>query len=302
MTCSIRHLFRSARTALLASLCLLAANSTFAHDTFTRIEERGEIVIGHRMYEMPFSYVANDQVLGYSVELCQRVVESIRQELRLHTLRISYVPVTPATRFVLLASGRIDLECGTTTNNADRRRQAEFSYPHFLSTTRFVSLRSNHFERIADLAGRSVVSTTGSINVGQLRDANRERKLNVSIMLQREHKDAFSLVATGQAAAFVMDDVLLAGLVASTAQPHSFAISNEAFGRAQPYGLLMQRGDLAFKTAVNRHLRAIFESGDIHEIYARWFENPVPPAGQNLRLPMSPELRAVFAAPREYLD
>lgn len=296
------RVLRTVMAALAVWAGLLVGGSAGASETLARIVERGEIVIGHRQYEVPFSYVANDRVQGYSVELCQRIVAGLREDLNLDNLRIVYVPVTPATRFVLLASGRIDLECGTTTNNADRRKHAAFSYPHFLSTTRFVSLRSNGFQRIADLAGRSVVSTTGSINVGQLRDANRDRKLNVSIMLQREHKDAFSLVATGQAAAFVMDDVLLAGLVASTAQPDAFAISTEAFGRAQPYGLLMPPGDSGFKDAVNRHLRAVFDSGEINAIYTRWFEAPVPPAGHNLRLPMSSELRAVFEAPREYLD
>jgi glutamate/aspartate transport system substrate-binding protein len=271
-------------------------------DTLDKIRKTGVVTIGHRQSELPFSYVANGRPTGYSIELCERIVQGLSQKLGLPKIDIQFVPATAATRFVLMRSGKIDMECAATTNNAERRKMVEFSLPHFVTATRFVSLTSSHIDKIADLAGKSVASTTGTINIEQLNTINRSRGLNISVLINKEHKDAFAMVESGKASAFVMDDILLAGLVAASANPSDFTISSEALSRPEPYGILLPAGDLAFKSAVNEILTRIYVSGEINDIYNRWFMSPVPPSGLNMKLPMSPELKSGFADPKEYKD
>lgn len=308
---AFRLQFRMGRTrtrglvaTILTSLVtvLLPAGQISAADTLAKIAATGKITIGHRQNELPFSYVVDGQVVGYSTDICRAIVESIRQDLKLDTLQVVYMPVTTATRFILVGNGSIDMECAATTNNAERRKLAEFSYPHFVTATRFVSKKKDALDVVADLAGRSVVSTTGTINIEQLNALNRTQHLNISVMLSRGHKEAFDMVEAGRASAFVMDDILLAGLVASSSRPADFAISSEALSRPEPYGILMPPGDLAFKQLVNREMRRLFESGKIQMLYDKWFQGPVPPAGQNLNLPISNEMKEAFANPREYMD
>lgn len=281
---------------------LLATGQTAAADTLARIAETGKISIGHRQNELPFSYVVDGQVVGYSTDICLRIVEGIRRDLKLDNLQVVYVPVTTATRFILVGNGSVDMECAATTNNAERRKLAEFSYPHFVTATRFVSKKKDAMDAVADLAGRSVVSTTGTVNIEQLNALNRTQHLNISVILSRGHKEAFDMVEAGRASAFVMDDILLAGLVASSARPADFTISSEALSRPEPYGILMPPGDLNFKNLVNREMHRLMESGEIQGIYDKWFQGPVPPAGQNLNLPISQELKDAFTNPQEYKD
>lgn len=288
---------KTAAFIFLLSAALMVAAPALPEDTLARIARTGTVVIGHRQGEVPFSYVSDGAVTGYSTEICLRVIEAMRPALGLERLEVTFVPVTTATRFIMIGSGKIDLECAATTNTAERRKLAEFSYPHFVTTTRFVSRRRDGLEKLADLAGRSVVSTTGTINVEQLNALNRALHLNISVILSRSHQDAFDLVHSGRASAFVMDDILLAGLVASSPDPDEFVISQEALSDPDPYGILMPPGDMAFKALFNREMRVLFETGEMERIYDRWFTQPMPPDGRNMNLPLSDEMRAVFAAP-----
>ncbi|WP_246659100.1 amino acid ABC transporter substrate-binding protein [Rhizobium sp. FY34] len=268
-------------------------------DTLGKIARTKTVTIGHRTTELPFSYVVDGKPTGYSIELCQKIIERLSQKLGLDAVTIDYVPVTAATRFVMMRAGKIDMECAATTNNAERRKLVEFSYPHFVTATRYVSKTSEGLHTIADLAGRSVAATTGTVNLEQLNALNRSRGLNISVLLNKGHDDAFGMVETGKASAFVMDDILLAGLVASSARPTDFAISDEPLSPPEPYGIMMPLGDMAFKSEVNAILRQIYTSREIDGIYDRWFQSPVPPAGLSMKLPMSPELKAVFADPKD---
>lgn len=291
--------------ALFATLTLLATDTMAEGKSTTalaRIAATQNITIGHRQGELPFSYVVENQVVGYTTDICLKIVDEVKEHLKLDNLKITYVPVTAATRFVYIKSGRIDLECAATTNTAERRQLAEFAFPHFVTATRFVTRKSDGIKSIKDLAGRSVAATTGTINVEQLNALNRSMNLNISVLLNKEHKDAFTQVESGKASAFVMDDILLAGLVASAAIPSDFVISDESLSRPEPYGIMMPPGDLEFKAIVNNALSKIYTGGEIVQIYDKWFISPVPPAGTNMNLPMSPELRAAFASPQEYLD
>lgn len=293
-------------TGLAAALVALIAGAPAARaqaplDTLARIAETHAISIGVREDASPFSYRNSDgKVIGYSVDLCYRVIERLRDKLRLDHIKVTEVPATAATRFVLVKSGRIDLECTTTTNTAERREQVAFGYPHFFTATRFVSKKTEAIAGIAGLKGRTVVSTTGTINVEQLNALNLKDNLNISVLLAKRHSDAFAMVEQDKASAFVMDGILLAALVASSATPDAYVISNEAFGPSEPYGILMRKDDEPFKKAVGEALRAIYQSAEIKALYDKWFMSPIPPFGHNLRLPMSPEMQAEFADPHEY--
>tara|TARA_R110002049_G_scaffold22891_3_gene81335 strand:- start:23234 stop:24127 length:894 start_codon:yes stop_codon:yes gene_type:complete len=279
-----------------------ASEQVASSPTLSRIVSAGEIAIGHRSGEIPFSYVVEGKPIGYAIDLCLNVIEGLSETLGLRDLKVSYVPVTPANRFILVRNGEVDIECGVTTNTPERRRQAAFSYPHFLTATRYVSLADQHMESLQDLAGRSVVSTTGTVNIAQLNELNRTESLNIAVMLSRNHEEAFSMVASGQASAFVMDDILLAGLVSSAADPAAFHISHEALSNAEPYGLMMPPDDPVFVELVNKELRDIYQSEAIQAIYEKWFLQPLPPDNRVLKLPLAPELAAIFANPEQTLE
>lgn len=296
-----RHL----RRTLLILPLIATATLSHAHDTadtLEKLKQTGTIRIGHRLAEAPFSYVIDGKPTGYSTELCEQIVQRIASKLQIPSIKIEFVPVSAATRFVMMRAEKIDMECAATTNTADRRKLVAFSYPHFLTATRFVSLKKSNLERIGDLAGRSVAATTGTVNLEQLNSVNRQRGLNISVLLNKENRDAFAMVVNGKAAAFVMDDILLAGHVASVPNPDDFVISTETFSSPEPYGILLPLNDPKFKQAVNNSLKDIYGSGAIYDLYSKWFESPIPPGQQNLRMKMSVELREIFENPREYLD
>lgn len=279
-----------------------ASEHVAASPTLSRIASSGEIAIGHRTSEVPFSYLVNEQPTGYAIDLCLNVIEGLEETLGLGDLKVTYVPVTPANRFILVRNGEVDIECGVTTNTPERRRQAAFSYPHFLTATRYVSLAEQHMDSVQDLAGRSVVSTTGTINIAQLNALNRNERLNISVMLSRNHEEAFAMVASGQASAFVMDEVLLAGLVSSATEPAAFHISQATLSSAEPYGLMMPPDDPVFVEMVNKELRSLYQSEAIHTLYEKWFLQPLPPDNRVLNLPLAPTLAAIFANPEQYIE
>lgn len=271
--------------------------------TLAKIEKSGEIAIGYRESEPPFAFQRTDgTVMGFSIDLCHHIVDKVRATLNRPDIAVRFVPATPATRFIMVKSGMIDLECAATTNTAERRKVVDFSYPHFMTASRFVSRRIDHIETIADLAGRSVASASGTVNIDQINAINRERQLHIAVIPTKSNDDAFDLVANGRAAAFVMDDILLAAKIAAAPDPDSYVLSIDTLSDPEPYGLLLQHGDIAFKALVNETLAEIYSSGRIETLYAKWFTSPIPPLGINLNLPLSPQLAEAFNHPVEYLQ
>ena len=295
----------------LATLALLfgtLVSPTHAHDplaspTLDKISQTGEITIGYRESEPPFAYTDTDgSIIGFSIDLCQPIVEKIRQTLGREDLVVRYVPATPATRFILIKSGRINLECAATTNNAERREVVAFSYPHFMTASRFVSRRVDNINSLEDLAGRTVASASGTVNIDQINAVNRDLRLNIAVIPTKTNDEAFDLVASGRAAAFVMDDILLAAKIAAASNPDDYVLSTVTLSAPEPYGLLLRHGDTTFKTLVNETLAEIYSSGQIELLYAKWFTSPIPPNGINLNLPLSPQLAEAFNHPVEYLE
>lgn len=272
-------------------------------ETLKKIAETGVITLGYRVAEPPFSFQTPDgEIVGFSIDLCHAVVDAVRQHLKLETLRVDYVAATSATRFVLVKSGKIDIECAATTNNAERRKIVGFSYPHFTTATQYMTRRADRITRIEDLAGRSVAAASGTVNIDQLNALNREKQLNIGVIPTKTNSEAFQLVSDGRAAAFVWDGILLAAMIAQAPAPEKFALSEETLSPPEPYGLLVRHGDEEFRSVVNVALERVFTSPQIEGIYNTWFMSPVPPDGINLNLPMSPSLKAAFDAPTDYLD
>lgn len=282
---------------LLMTVWMISTAAAAEIDTLQRLSETGTLRVGYGD-TAPFSYQDDEgNVRGYSIELCQRVAEQLQQQLNLPKLDIEYVFRTPGNRVQLLNSGEIDIECNASTNNAERRRSADFSLSHFFVSVRFVALKENQFFTLQDLAGRSVSVARGTVNVGQINQANREQQLNLSVVPVETLQEAFDLVTEGRVAAFAMDDILLSTMIAGSHDPTAYVLSEEAITAEEPLGFLMRQGDSAFVEQVNQALREIYQRGDILALYDRWFLQPLPGKGITLNVPISETLAQHFMNP-----
>ena len=282
---------------LLMAVWMLSTAAAAEINTLQRLSETGTLRVAYGD-TAPFSYQDDEgNVRGYSIELCQRVAEQLQQQLNLPKLDIEYVFRTPGNRVQLLNSGEIDIECNASTNNAERRRSADFSLSHFFVSVRFVALKENQFFTLQDLAGRSVSVARGTVNVGQINQANREQQLNLSVVPVETLQEAFDLVTEGRVAAFAMDDILLSTMIAESEDPSAYSLSEEAVTAEEPLGLLMRQGVQAFVEQVNQALREIYQRGDILALYERWFLQPLPGKGITLNVPISETLAQHFMNP-----
>ena len=197
--------------AFTAAICVAPAQAEDLTGTLKNIKETGAITLGFRDSSIPFSYLDDNQKpIGYAMDICYKIVDAVKKELKLDKLEVKLNPVTSATRIPLMANGTVDLECGSTTNNAERQKQVWFTNTHFLTASRYVSKKANNIKSIDDLKGKSVVSTSGTTNIKQLNEANAARNLGINIIPAKDHAEAFLMVETDRAVAFVMDDILLA--------------------------------------------------------------------------------------------
>jgi glutamate/aspartate transport system substrate-binding protein len=270
--------------------------------TLKKIKDSGSITLGVRDSSIPFSYLDDKQSYqGYSIDLCMKAVTAIQKQLGLTALNVKMNPVTSATRIPLMANGTVDLECGSTTNNLERQKQVAFAPTTFVTANRLLSKKASNISTLADMKGKPIVSTSGTSNLKQLTSLNGEQNLGMNIMTAKDHAEAFLMVETGRATAFGMDDILLASLAASSKSPADYTISSEALS-VEPYGIMMRRDDPQFKKAVDSAIEAVFKSGEINKIYAKWFQSPIPPKGINLNIPMSAPLKAVIAKPTDSGD
>jgi glutamate/aspartate transport system substrate-binding protein len=284
--------------ALLAALAF-AATAAAQEGTLKKIKDSGSITLGHRDASVPFSYYDDkQQPVGYSIDLCMKVVDAVKNELKMPNLKVNYQLVTSANRIPLMANGTIDLECGSTTNNLARQEQVWFATTHFVTANRWVAKKSAKLDKLSDLKGKTIVSTAGTTNIKQMTELNAEKKLGMNIMSANGHAEAFQMVETGRAAAFSMDDILLYSLVAQARSPKDYAISSEATS-VEPYGIMLRKDDAAFKKVVNNAINGVYKSGEINKIYDKWFLKPVPPKNINLNLPMSAQLKKVVAKPTD---
>ena len=292
------------KTSMIVALSLvgLPASAQELTGTLQKIKDVGGITLGHRESSVPFSYYDDNQrVIGYAMDLCYRIVDAVKSNLKMDKLEVKLNPVTSATRIPLIANGTVDLECGSTTNNLAREKQVSFTITHFVTANRFVSKKSSNFKTVDDLKGKTLVSTSGTTNIKQINEIGAQRHLDLDIIAAKDHAEAFLMVETDRAAAFVMDDILLYSLVATSKSPDDYVISADALS-VEPYGIMLRRDDPAFKKVVDDEMRATYKSGAINAIYEKWFLKPIPPKGVNLNVAMSAAFKKVVANPTDTGD
>src|SRR5256714_1012819 len=284
--------------ALLAAAALAVTTPVLAQEgTLKKIKDSGSITIGHRDASIPFSYYDDkQQPVGYAMELCMRIADAVKSELKMPKLDVKYQLVTSANRIPLMANGTIDLECGSTTNTLERQKQVWFTITHFVTANRWVAKKSAKIHQLADLKGKTIVSTAGTTNIKQITEINGQQNLGMNIISANGHPEAFQMVETGRAVAFVMDDILLYSLAAQSRTPADYTISSEALS-VEPYGIMLRKDDTEFKKVVDAAMTNIYKSGEINKIYDKWFQKPVPPKGINLNVPMSEQFKKLVKNP-----
>jgi glutamate/aspartate transport system substrate-binding protein len=271
--------------------------------TLKKIKETGSITLGFRESSIPFSYLDDkQQPVGYAMDICARIVDGVKKELKVDKLDVKLNAVTSATRIPLMANGTIDLECGSTTNNAERQKQVAYTYTHFLTASRYVTKAAANINKIDDLKGKTIVSTAGSTNIKQATEANVAKSLGMTIIPAKDHAEAFLMVETDRAVAFVMDDILIASLIAGSKEPKSFKLSDDAFSPPEPYGIMLRKDDPAFKKVVDAAVAALFKSSEGVATYNKWFTAAIPPKGLNLNVPMSPQMKKIYDTPSDSAD
>ena len=244
-------MLRTTKAALAALACAVFVAPAFAQGTLEKIKQTGTITIGHRDASIPFSYYDDQQrPVGYAVDICKHIVTAVKNELKLGAIQVNYQLVTSANRIPLMANGTIDIECGSTTNNLDRQKQVSFTNTHFLTANRWVSKKSSNLKTLNDLKGKTVVSTAGTTNIKQINEINAAQNLGMNIISANGRPEAFQMVETGRAGAFVMDDILLYSLAAQSRTPGDYEISKDALS-VEPYGIMLRREDPAFKKVVD---------------------------------------------------
>lgn len=268
--------------------------------TLDKIKKSGEIVLAHRDSSIPFSYIADtpNQPVGYAHDLQLKVVEAVKKELGLPDLKVRYNLVTSQTRIPLVQNGTVDLECGSTTNNAERQQQVDFSVGFFEIGTRLLTAKDSGVKDFADLKGKVLVTTAGTTSERFIKEKNDKEQLGINVVSAKDHGESFLMLESGRATAFMMDDVLLAGEKAKAKDPEKWEIvgTPQSF---EIYGCMMRKGDTAFKKVVDDTLKGVYASGEINDIYKKWFMTPIPPKNVNMNFEMSDNLKALLAEPHD---
>jgi len=286
--------------AVIGALVAAPAMAAELTGTLKKIKESGVIVLGNRDSSIPFSYLGNDpqKPIGYSVELANKVAEAVKKELKMPNLQVRYNLVTSQTRIPLVQNGTVDLECGSTTNNAERQKQVDFSVGIFEIGTRLLTAKNSGVKDFADLKGKNVVTTAGTTSERLLKAMNVEKSMGMNIISAKDHGESFLMLESGRAVAFMMDDALLYGEMAKAKNPGNWVVT----GKPQSfeiYGCMLRKGDPQFKKVVDDALKATYKSGEVNKIYTKWFETPVPPKGLNLQFPMSDVFKKLVANPTD---
>ena len=291
-------------TKLVLSLAMLGliSGSAVAEEltgTLAKIKDSGVIVVGHRESSIPFSYYGkNQEVIGYSQDYSNLIVDAVKKELNMPDLKVKYLPVTSKTRIQLLNNYTYDFECGSTTNNLERQKTVGFSNTIFIVGTRFLVKADSNINSIEDLKGKNVVTTAGTTSEIRLNQINNKEKLNIRIITPKDHGDAFNALETGRAAAFLMDDALLAGERSRAINPSEWKIIGEPLSY-ESYGCMLRKGDVQFKQLMDKAIADAQTSGKALESYNKWFTQPVPPKGANMELEISPKMVELFANPND---
>jgi len=273
-----------------AALMACAAAGACAEDTLKKIADSGKMTLAFRESSVPFSYDAGTgKPLGLAAEISDAVAAEVKRTVG-KPVEVSYQAVTSANRIPLLMNGTVDLECGSTTNNSTRGKDVQFAINHFYTGTRLLTKKTSGIQNYADLAHKTISTTTGTTNAQVMRKYNQDKNLDMNIIFGKDHSDSMLLVDADRAVAFAMDDVLLFGLIATAKTPAAWAVVGDSL-QVEPYGCMLRKDDPKFQALVNKVIGGMMKSGEFERLYNKWFMSPIPPNNINLNLPMSPDLR-----------
>lgn len=267
--------------------------------TLKKIADSNVIVLGYRESSVPLSYLDDNQnVIGYSHDIALRIVEAIKKQLNRPKLEVKQIPINGQNRIPLMQNGTIDLECGGTTNNRERRQQVDFSDTIEITETLLLTKKTSGIHDLADLAGKSVVVTAGTTSERYLRQYVAEKNLNVNLISARDHSQSFLMVQSDRAGAFFMDSDVLAALLAKARDADQYIVTGQP-QTTEPLACMLRRDDPQFKALVDRTVAAIETSGEAERLYNKWFDAPIPPNGVNLHIPLSQKMKELFAHPND---
>lgn len=281
---------------LLLVAALLAGTSAIHADTLKKIKDSGTITMGVRE-SSGLSYTLGDgKYVGYHVDVCERVIADLRKQLG--KIDVKYQPVTSANRIPLVVNGTVDLECGSTTNNAARQKDVAFAVTTFVEEVRIAVKANSGINSINQLAGKTVATTTGTTSVQTLRKHERAAGVDFKEVYGKDHADSFLLLESGRADAFVMDGSILAKNIATSKNPADFKIVGEVLS-VEPIAIMMRKDDPAFKKAVDDSIKGMMKSGELAKIYDKWFMQPIPPTNTKIGLPLSQATKDAWANPND---
>lgn len=288
------------RTTLLVALVIAAAPALSQDSgTLKKVKDNGSITLGIRESSYPLSYLDDkQQPVGYHIDICNRIVDAIKARLKLPALKVQHQAVTSQNRIPLVANGTVDLECGSTTNNEARQKQVAFAPTTFVTNVRMAVKKASGIQSLGQLGGKPVATTTGTTSVQLMRAHEKGKGIDFKEVYGKDHADAFLMLETDRAVAFVMDDNLLAGLIVSSKSPADYAIVGEVLN-IEPIAIMLRRDDPAFKKLVDETVTGLMKSGELDKLYARWFMSPIPPRNVSMNFPMSEQLKALIKAPSD---
>jgi glutamate/aspartate transport system substrate-binding protein len=289
-----------AKTAILSAMLVAAAAAQAqATDTLKKIKDTGVITMGTRESSGALAFTLGDgKYTGFHYDVCQHVIADIKKQLGMATLEVKYQPVTSQNRVPLVQNGTVDLECGSTTNNASRAKDVSFAPALYVEEVRIATTVKSGITGIAGLNGKTVATTTGTTSVQLLRKNKRAAGMDFKELTGKDHSDSFLLLESGRADAFVMDGQILAGLISKAKTPADFRIVGEPLS-VEPIAIMYRKDDPAFKKAVDDSVRAIAKSGEAAKLYDKWFLKPIPPTGTIVGLPASDATKAAWANPTD---
>jgi glutamate/aspartate transport system substrate-binding protein len=268
-------------------------------DTLGKIKDAGAVTMGVRESSGALSYTLGDgKFVGYHVEICERVIKAVQKQLGLAALVTRYQPVTSQNRIPLVQNGTVDIECGSTTNNAARQRDVSFAVTTYVEEVRIATKVSSGITGIAQLNGKKVATTSGTTSVQTLRKNERATGMSFDELYGKDHADSFLLMESGRADAFVMDGQILAGLISKAKNPAEFRIVGEVLS-VEPIAIMFRKDDAEFKKVVDATIVGLIKSGELAKIYDKWFLQPIPPANTKVSLPLSEATKASWATPND---
>ena len=287
---------------LVAALAPAIGTAAELDGTLKKIKDDGVVVVGFREASIPFSYYDDaKQPIGYSIDYTKLVLDRIGQQLAMPDLKVRWLPITSQNRISLLQNGTIDFECTTTTHNASRAQQVDFSNSLFIIGTRLLTKKGSGVQDFSDLKDQNVVVGAGTTSEILLRKLNVDQKMGMRIISAKDHAESFLTLSTGRAKAMMMDDALLAGERAKTKDPADYVITGKPQSY-EAYGCMIRKGDGAMKALVDKVIAETEKSDKGPAIYKKWFMSPIPPKSLNLDFPMSEAMQHLYANPNDKID